>query len=115
MERWRARSVPVQEHFESLEPVLALRSVTQLFTSGVFIRGGCWMHDARVRGRRFGPRWAGASFGLAGCSGFYFAIVALSFDKRRIQEYGWSPVLPRRGCRGGADPLNRRVSATEPL
>ncbi|CAN0267270.1 unnamed protein product, partial [Ectocarpus fasciculatus] len=25
MERWRARSVPVQEHFESLEPVLALR------------------------------------------------------------------------------------------
>lgn len=27
MERWRARSVPVQEHFESLEPVLALRCV----------------------------------------------------------------------------------------
>lgn len=27
MERWRARSVPVQEHFESLEPVLALRYV----------------------------------------------------------------------------------------
>ena len=25
MERWRARSVPVQEHFESLEPALALR------------------------------------------------------------------------------------------
>ena len=25
MERWRARSVPVHEHFESLEPVLALR------------------------------------------------------------------------------------------
>eukprot|EP00903_Cladosiphon_okamuranus_P016144 g14899.t1 len=25
MERWRARSVPVMEHFESLEPVLALR------------------------------------------------------------------------------------------
>lgn len=27
MERWRARSVPVHEHFESLEPVLALRCV----------------------------------------------------------------------------------------
>lgn len=25
MERWRARSVPVEEHFESLEPLLALR------------------------------------------------------------------------------------------
>ena len=24
-ERWRARSAPVREHFESLEPVLALR------------------------------------------------------------------------------------------
>lgn len=27
MERWRARSAPVQEHFESLEPALALRFV----------------------------------------------------------------------------------------
>lgn len=28
-ERWRARSEPVREHFESLEPVLALRSVSR--------------------------------------------------------------------------------------
>lgn len=32
MERWRARSVPVQEHFESLEPVLALRFVAMYFS-----------------------------------------------------------------------------------
>ena len=34
MERWRARSAPVQEHFESLEPVLALRFVL-FFSAGV--------------------------------------------------------------------------------
>lgn len=37
MERWRTRSVPVQEHFESLEPVLALRcGVRSRLVSEVF-------------------------------------------------------------------------------
>lgn len=35
MEKWRARSAPVQEHFESLEPALALRFV-------LFLRPVLW-------------------------------------------------------------------------
>lgn len=45
MERWRARSVPVQEHFESLEPVLALRYVR---TSRDSFRRAVWMYDTSV-------------------------------------------------------------------